>query len=174
MCWQETIYVPVGRSTRLASAESIRALSSTERSVFAARRDSNVCYYWGSSALATCAQDSSVRLWNGDLHSFQTTLSPHPEELYKCHSVKRLEPHYWMCYSNAFKFRCRWFGNCLWSIWPCKSPKYHHPSPSRKRWICQQIKPDLPSPCDIYCKCMTTNLRYGCHQWFELQVGYMS
>ena len=47
------------------------------------------------------------------MNSFQTTLTPNPEKLYKCYYVtKREETCFWMCSPNAFKFRCRWFGNC--------------------------------------------------------------
>ena len=46
------------------------------------------------------------------MNSFQTTLTPNPEQLYKYYPVtKQWETAVWMCSSNAFKFRCRWLGS---------------------------------------------------------------
>ena len=55
------------------------------------------------------------------LKSFQTTLTPNPEKLYTYYPVTRQENIcFWMCFSNAFKFRCRWIGNCSYiSTKPC-------------------------------------------------------
>ena len=48
--------------------------------------------------------------------SFQTTRTPNPEQFYTYSTVtKQYEAHICTCCSNAFKFRCRWFGNC--SFW---------------------------------------------------------
>ena len=45
-------------------------------------------------------------------NSFQTTLTPNPENIYKCHSVaKQAETRFRTCSSNAFELRCRWFDN---------------------------------------------------------------
>ena len=46
------------------------------------------------------------------LNSFQTTLTPNLEKLYKYYSVtKQEETWFWMCSVNAVKFQCRWSGN---------------------------------------------------------------
>ena len=46
------------------------------------------------------------------MNSFQTTLTPNPENIYKCHSVaKQAETRFRTCSSNAFELRCRWFDN---------------------------------------------------------------
>ena len=40
--------------------------------------------------------------------------NPWPQKLYNCCPVtKQWEPWFWMCSSNAFKFRCQWLGACL-------------------------------------------------------------
>ena len=45
------------------------------------------------------------------VNSFQTTMTPNPEKLYTNYSVmKHAETCFCMCSSDAFKFRCRWFG----------------------------------------------------------------
>ena len=50
-------------------------------------------------------------IWQTILNSFQTTLNPNPEKFYKYRSVtKRSEICLRMRASNAFKFRCGWFG----------------------------------------------------------------
>ena len=47
------------------------------------------------------------------MNSSQTTLTPNPEKSYKyCSVTRREETCFGICSSNAFKFRCRWFGSC--------------------------------------------------------------
>ena len=71
---------------------------------------------WPMSRLACLLASRTVPIslscWCTCRNSFQSTLTPNPEKLYKYSSVaKQGETCFWMCSLNAFKFRCRWFGN---------------------------------------------------------------